>query len=104
MKWLLAVLGVLALLAGLVLGMAGWLLYSESGLRWAAGFAQDALQGKLKLEGLRGALARDIEAASIQYQDERTLVEVREAAVRLELLSILGGRAGIRELRAKSLD
>jgi translocation and assembly module TamB len=101
MRWLLAAL---VLVAGLVLGAAGWLLYTDSGLRWAAGLAQDALAGKLKLEGLRGALARDIEAASIQYQDEKTRVELREAVVRLELLSFLGARAGIRELRAKTLD
>jgi len=101
MKWLLATL---VLVVGLALGAAGWLLYTDSGLRWAAGLAQDALAGKLKLEGLRGALARDIEAASIQYQDEKTRVELREAVVRLELLSFLGARAGIRELRAKTLD
>jgi translocation and assembly module TamB len=101
MKWLLAAL---ALVAGLALGAAGWLLHTDSGLRWAATLAQDALGGKLKLEGLRGALARDIEASSIQYQDEKTRVEMREALVRLELLSFLGGRAGIRELRASSLD
>jgi translocation and assembly module TamB len=101
MKWLLAAL---ALVAGLALGAAGWLLYTDSGLRWAAALAQDALGGKLKLEGLRGALARDIEAASIQYEDETTRVQLREAAVRLELLSFLGARAGIQELRAKSLD
>src|SRR6202008_3474760 len=62
MKWLLAVLVVVA---GLVLAAAGWLLYSDSGLRWAAALAEEALQGKLRLEGLRGALARDIEFASI---------------------------------------
>jgi translocation and assembly module TamB len=104
MKWLVALTAVLALLVGVVLGTAGWLLYSESGLRWAAGLAQDALQGRLKLEGLRGALARDIEASSIQFHDEAARVELRDAAVSLELLSILGARAGIRELRAKSLE
>jgi translocation and assembly module TamB len=104
MKWLVALFAVLALLAGLLLGSAGWLLYSESGLRWAAGLAQDALQGKLRLEGVRGALARDIEASSIQFQDETTRVELRDTTVRLELLSFLGARAGILELRAKSLD
>src|SRR5262245_9448799 len=101
MKWLLAAL---VLVAGVILVAAGWLLYTDSGLRWAAAFAQEALQGKLKLEGLRGALARDIEAASILYQDEKTRVELREAVVRLELLSFLGGRAGIHELRAKTLE
>ncbi|MFL6565382.1 MAG: hypothetical protein ACJ8G5_10670, partial [Burkholderiales bacterium] len=64
MKWLLAVLG---LIACLVLAAAGWLLYTETGLRWAAALAEEALQGKLRLEGLRGALARDVEFTSIRF-------------------------------------
>jgi translocation and assembly module TamB len=101
MKWLLAVL---ALLACLVLAAAGWLLYTDSGLRWAAALAEEALPGKLRLEGLRGALARDIEFASIRFQDEGTRVELRDGMLRLELLSFLGARAGLRALRAKALD
>jgi translocation and assembly module TamB len=101
MKWLLAAL---VLVAGLVLAAAGWLLYTDAGLRWAAALAEEALQGKLRLEGVRGALARDIEFASVRFQDEKTRVELRDGMVRLELLSFLGARAGVRELRAKSLD
>lgn len=101
MKWLLAALG---LVVCLVLTAAGWLLYSESGLRWAAAFAEEALHGKLRVEGLRGALAREVEFASIRFQNETTRVDLREGVVRLELLSILGARAGVRELRAKSLE
>jgi translocation and assembly module TamB len=101
MKWLLAGL---ALLACLVLAAAGWLLYTDSGLRWAAALAEEALRGKLRLEGVRGALARDIEFASIRFQDETTRVELRDGMLRLELLSFLGARAGLRALRAKSLD
>lgn len=101
MRWLLAGF---ALLAGLLLCAAAWLLYAGAGLRWAGELAQDASQGKLKLEGLRGALARGIEADAIRFQDDNTRVELREAAVRLELLSFLGARAGIRELHAKSLE
>src|SRR4051812_11786381 len=101
MKWLLAVLG---LVACLVLASAGWLLYTDTGLRWAAALAEEALQGKLRLDGLRGALARDIEFTSIRFQNEKTRVDLREGVVRLELLSFLGARAGVRELRAKSLE
>ena len=101
MKWLLAVL---ALVACLVLAATGWLLYTDAGLRWAAALAEEALQGKLRLEGLRGALARDIEFGSIRYQDEKTRVDLRDGMVRLELLSFLGARAGVRELHAKSLE
>jgi translocation and assembly module TamB len=101
MKWLFAVL---ALLICLVLAAAGWLLYTDAGLRWAAALAEEALQGKLRLEGLRGALARDIEFGSIRFQDEKTRVDLRDGMVRLELLAFLGARAGVRELRAKSLQ
>jgi translocation and assembly module TamB len=101
MKWLLAAV---LLLAGLVLGAAGWLLYTDSGLRWAGARAEDASKGKLKLEGLRGALARDIGISSLQFEDAQTRVELREAVFRIELLAFLGARAGIRSLRAKSLD
>src|SRR5207344_2800692 len=92
MKWLFAVL---VLLICLVLAAAGWLLYTDAGLRWAAA---------LTVEGLRGALARDIEFGSIRFQDEKTRVDLRDGMVRLELLSFLGARAGVRELRAKSLE
>jgi len=101
MKWLVAALVVLV---GLALGTVAWALYSESALRWAAALAEEALPGKLKLEGLRGALARDIEFTSIRFQDEKTRVDLREGMVRLELFAFLGARAGVRELRAKSLE
>ena len=79
MKWLLAAL---ALLACVVLAAAGWLLYTDSGLRWVAALAEEALRGKLRLEGVRGALARDIEFASIRFQDETTRVELRDGMAR----------------------
>ena len=54
MKWVVAALVVLVCVA---LGTVAWGLYSESALRWAAALAEEALQGKLKFGGLRGALA-----------------------------------------------
>ena len=104
MRWIAATAAVVVLAVVALLGAASWLLYTDSGLRWAAGRAQDALDGKLGIEGLRGTLARDIEADSIRYQDGMTTVAVANAALRLELLSLLGGRAGIRSLQAESVD
>ena len=101
MKWF---LGALVLVVAAAVGVIGWLVYSESGLQWAAARAQSASQGKLKLTGLRGALARDIEFAALEFHDEKLRVEVREGTLRLELLAFLGSRAGIRALHAKSLD
>ena len=99
MKWLLAVFAVLAV--GVV-GGAWWLLYTEPGLHWAAARAQT--RANLTFEGLGGALARDIVARTVTYEQDQTRVVAREVAVRIELLAILGSRAGIRSLRARSLE
>ena len=100
MRWILAA----ALLVLLLLGAAGWLLYTEPGLRWAAARAQHALERKLELEGLRGALARRMEVASIRYRDGSTAVELTNAVFRLEPAAILAGRVGLRSLRAETLE
>jgi translocation and assembly module TamB len=100
MRWLLAAAALVVLA---VAGAAGALLYTEAGLRWAAAQAQAASGGKLRLEGLRGALARDISLSLLQFQDENIRVELRDATASLELLAFLGARAGIRSLEAKSL-
>ncbi len=104
MRWIAATAAVVVLAVVALLGAASWLFYTESGLRWAAARAHDALDGKVRIEGLRGAIARDIEADSIRYQDEKAAVAVASAALRLELFSFLGGRAGIRSLQAESID
>lgn len=101
MKWL---LGGLALLLVALLAAAAWLLGTEPGLRWAAARAQAAAEGKLKLEGVRGALVRDITISLLQFRHEDTQVEMRNAALRIELLAFLGQRVGIRHLRSESLE
>ena len=101
MKWLLAALLVLI---ALVAGAASWLLYSESGLHWAAARAQEASAGRLTLEGLHGALAREMRVELLQFQQAQTRITVRNAQLRMELLAFLGQRAGIRWLSAELLD
>lgn len=100
MRWLLAAL---LLVVALVLVTAAWLFYTEPGLRWTLALAQDAARGKLRVEGARGALAREIEIDALLYQDGKTEVALRDATLRLELLAFLGARAGIHSLQAKSL-
>jgi translocation and assembly module TamB len=101
MKWFLAAL---ALLVAIIALGAYWLLETEAGLRWAAARAQAAAAGKLKLEGVRGALAHDVSISKLEFQDERTRVELSGITVRVELLAFLGQRAGIRTLRADLLE
>lgn len=94
----------LAVLVAAALLAVWWLLYTEPGLHWAATRARAAAGGKLALEGLRGALARDIRLERARFSDGETAIEVRDMVLRLELLAFLGGRAGIRSLRAQSLE
>ncbi len=101
MKW---VLGLLALAVALCALGAAWLLGTEAGLRWAAAQAAAAAQGRLALDGLRGALAGDIAFDEIRYRDGATDVRLAQGELRLELLAVLGGRAGVRSLRAEELD
>ena len=101
MKWLLAALGLA--LALLLLG-AAWLVGTQSGLRWSAARLAAATDGKLALGGLRGALAGDIAFDEIRFRDGATDIRLASGELRLELLAALGGRAGLRTLRAESLD
>lgn len=101
MKWLLAALALIA--AGVVLG-AAWLLGTESGLRWAAARLTAAAGGKLSLGGMRGTLAGEVVFDEIRFRDGATDIRLASGALRLELLAALGGRAGLRALRAESLD
>jgi translocation and assembly module TamB len=101
MKWLFAALALALVLA--VLGSA-WLLGTQPGLRWAAARIEAAADHKLSLEGLRGTLAGDIAFEQLRFHDGPTDIRLSHGELRLELLSLLGGRAGIRSLRAESLD
>jgi translocation and assembly module TamB len=104
MRWLLAVLAVLLLLVGVVAGAAWWLLYTQPGMQWAAARAQAAAEGRLELQGLTGALAREIHVERIRYADGDTAITLDKARLRMEIFAFLGGRAGIRSLQAEALE
>ncbi len=91
-------LGVAAVLT-VCLGMA-WLVGTESGLHYAARH----LPPELRMEGLHGALLRDITAERIRYEKDGTRIAGNDVRFRLELLSFLGGRAGLRSMHARELE
>lgn len=93
MKWLLR--AVLAL-AVAFLGVAGWLLGTGSGLRWALGFAPPALV----VEAPRGALAREISAERVAWDG---IVEARKVSFQLNLLALLADTVSVSFLRIDSL-
>ncbi|OGA66363.1 MAG: hypothetical protein A3G81_33365 [Betaproteobacteria bacterium RIFCSPLOWO2_12_FULL_65_14] len=96
--------GALAVLVAAAVLAVWWLLETEPGLHWAASRAQAAAGGNLALEGLRGALAREIRLERARYSDGKTELRAQRMVLRLELLAFLGGRAGIRFLSVESLE
>jgi translocation and assembly module TamB len=101
MKWLLALL---ACAVAILAASAAWLLGTQSGLRWSTGSAAAASGGKLAFAGLHGTLAGDIAFDEIRFRDGDTDIRLASGELRIELLAALGGRAGLRYLRAESLD
>ncbi len=101
MRWLLAAAALLVALLGLG---AAWLLGTEPGLRWSAAQAAAASDGKLALEGLRGTLAGTVGFDEMRFRDGGAQVRLRNGEARVELLALLGGRLGLRSLRAESLE
>jgi translocation and assembly module TamB len=87
-----------AALAAVVLAAAGagWLLGTESGLRWALGFAP----ADLAVEGARGALVRAISAERVAFQGS----EARNVRLELNLLSLLADTISIEFLHVDSLS
>ncbi|HEX6692777.1 MAG TPA: translocation/assembly module TamB domain-containing protein [Burkholderiales bacterium] len=93
MKWLLRACVALLLL---LVAAAGWLLGTESGLRWALGFAPP----ELVVEGPRGALAREIGAERVAWDG---IVDARQVSFQINLLALLTDTVSINFLRIDSL-
>ena len=91
-KWPVRVLVALALVAA---AAAAWLVGTESGLRWALGFAP----AELTLEAPRGALTRTISFQRIAFQGS----EARNVAFELNLLALLTDTVSVEFLRAESI-
>ena len=92
LKWLVRLAVALALLSA---AGAGWLLGTESGLRWALGFAP----AEVTLEGARGALIRTISFERIAFQGS----EARNVAFDLNLLALLTDTISVEFIRIDSL-
>jgi len=93
MKWILRVtIG----LAAALLGAAFWLLGTESGLRWALGFAP----AELVVEAPRGALAREVGAERVAWNG----IEARKVSLQLNLLALLADTVSVDFVRIESLD
>ncbi len=97
----LALLVVLA--AGLLGGLAWWLLASESGLRWVAGEASRYTDGKLVIESPTGALSGRLAAPRVVYDDGETRVVAENVQVDWSPLAALDGRVSLESLDVERL-
>ncbi|HEX6157777.1 MAG TPA: translocation/assembly module TamB domain-containing protein, partial [Burkholderiales bacterium] len=100
MKWLYAVLAVLATVLIAAGAAIGWLVGTEAGLYWAAARAGD----KLAFENLRGRLAGEMAADRLVYSAEDLRIQVDQVSLRAHLAALLGGRLTIEPLHAASLQ
>lgn len=94
-------LSVLLLLAAAA--ALGWLLATESGLRWAVGRIEAASGGRLKIETPRGTLAAVVTAERIAYADAGLRLEARRVGAEIDALALLRGQFGVEPLRIESL-
>src|SRR5882672_4608729 len=93
MKWLLRLtFG----LAAAFLAAAFWLLETESGLRWALGYAPR----ELLVEGPGGALAREIAAERVAWEG----IEARKVSFQLNLFALLADTVAVNFLRVDELN
>ncbi|HEU5175832.1 MAG TPA: translocation/assembly module TamB domain-containing protein [Burkholderiales bacterium] len=100
MKWLYAVLAVLATVLIAAGAAIGWLVGTEAGLHWAAARAGD----QLAFENLRGRLAGEMAADRLVYSAEDLRIQVDRVSLRAHLAALLGGRLTIEPLHAASLQ
>src|SRR5262245_48931549 len=92
LKWLARVAAFLLLIA--VIGVA-WVLGTESGLRWALGFAPP----ELVVEEPRGSLLGTISLRRISFQEN----EARNVSFELNLLALFADTVSVEFFRADSI-
>ncbi|HWM43050.1 MAG TPA: translocation/assembly module TamB domain-containing protein, partial [Burkholderiales bacterium] len=96
LKWLVRAAVGLALAAAVGVG---WLLGTESGLRWALAQAAKFGAARVELEGPRGALIRTISFERVAFQGS----EARGVAFEFNLLALLADTISVEFLRIDSL-
>lgn len=90
-----AILAIFLLAAAIALG---WLLETESGLRWAYARLQSALPGTLTVDRLDGRLAGPITANGLRYRSPTLDTKVAELVVDWSPAQLLLGRVAIETL------
>ena len=92
---------IFGLLLLLLIAFLAWVIYTESGLRFAVARLPEKM-GKvtLKIEDVRGTISGGFQAASVDVDHELTHVRVENGSARVNFWPILVGRIAVRDARA----
>lgn len=96
LRWL---VGLLLALLLLVLALGGWLLHSESGLRWALATGIGVADGKITYSAARGTLAGGFEIDAPRVELPQLRVTARQLQLRLRPYALLRGELRLEALR-----
>ena len=99
MRWLGAGFAILLTVLAAAAAGIGWLVGTESGLHWAA-----ARTPGLRTEGLRGRLAGELQADTIQYAHGGVAVSAENVMLRPHLAALLGGRLTLDPVQATKVQ
>ncbi len=105
-KWLKRIGIALAVLLGLIVVLAWWLLETESGARFAVERAKSALAGKLAIAQATGALTSPLELHDVAYKDPVSGLDVKVKTLKLDygFWGLLRKTAHVRNLEIDGVD
>ncbi|HWS25356.1 MAG TPA: translocation/assembly module TamB domain-containing protein [Xanthomonadales bacterium] len=101
LRWLAASLVALLLLA---LAAGGWLLHTESGMRWALASGIGAAVGQIEYSGARGTLAGGFEIDGPRVQLPQLRINATHLQVRLRPYALLRGELRLEALRLDAAE
>ncbi|MBK9656577.1 MAG: hypothetical protein IPO66_14400 [Rhodanobacteraceae bacterium] len=96
LRWL---IGLSLALLLLVLALGGWLLHSESGLRWALATGIGVADGEITYSAARGTLAGGFEIDAPRVELPQLRVTARQLQLRLRPYALLRGELRLEALR-----
>lgn len=105
---LLSILLTLILLAGAVVGTAGWLFGTEQGLRFGLGHAQswflDNTEQELNVELEEGTVWRGFSLRTFRFHDAGLTIEAEQVQLQLDWNQLLHNKLLVNRLSAKSVS
>jgi len=103
-RLLVALFGIVALLAIGALAAGWWFAGSETGLQWALGRIEKESGGRLKFESARGTLLGPVEIGRIVYADGEQRVQATGARIEWNWRALPGRSLELHSLKAAELE